>query len=63
MLVVLANSWVICGIGTLFCGIGVYQFHKKAYEEGESMFWPVVLMVMGVVLIGFGTARHVGLIS
>lgn len=63
MLAVLTNSWVICGIGTLFCGIGVYRFHKKAFEDSEYVYWPILLMMMGVILIGVGTARHLGLIG
>ena len=52
------NPWVLCGIGFLFCIAGVYLFFKKVYEEEQSMFWPLAIMIMGVVLIGIGTAKY-----
>lgn len=57
----LQNPWVLCGIGILFCIGGVYLFFKNAYEEDRSLYWPIVMMVMGVILIAAGTARYFGL--
>ncbi len=52
------NPWILCGIGFLFCMAGVYLFFKKVHEEGQSLFWPFAIMIMGVVLIGIGTAKY-----
>lgn len=57
------QSWAICGIGTIFCLSGVYLFHKRIYEEGESLGKPIMLMIMGVILIGLGTAKYLHLIN
>ena len=57
------QAWAIGGIGIFFCFTGVYLFHKKAYEEGENMKMPIMLMVMGVILIGLGTAKYLHLIN
>ena len=57
------QAWAICGVGTIFCLTGVYLFHKKVYEEGESLKKPILLMIMGVILIGLGTAKYLHLIN
>ena len=57
------QAWAICGIGTAFCFTGVYFFYKKAYEEGENLRMPIMLMIMGIILIAVGTAKHLHLIN
>ena len=52
------NPWVLCGIGFLFCIAGVYLFFKNVYEEDQSVVWPVLMMIMGVLLIAAGTAKY-----
>ena len=52
------NPWILFSIGFLFCTAGVYLFFKKVYEEEQSLFWPFAIMIMGVVLIGIGTAKY-----
>ena len=54
--------WIICGIGTLFCFSGVYFFFKNAFEENRSLRWAIIIMIMGVLLIGLGTAMYVKLV-
>jgi hypothetical protein len=56
------QSWAICGIGVIFCFSGVYFFHKKAFEEGQRLNMPIILMIMGV-LIALGTAKFLHLIN
>lgn len=59
----LHNPWLLCGIGILFCVTGLYFFFRNVYEEGESLYWPIVTIVMGVLLIALGTARYFKLIG
>jgi uncharacterized membrane protein AbrB (regulator of aidB expression) len=56
-------AWSICGVGIIFCLSGVYFFHKKAFEEGQRLNMPIILMIMGVILIALGTAKFLHLIS
>ena len=56
------QAWAICGVGTFFCFTGVYLFHKKAFEEGQRINIPVMLMIMGVILIALGTAKYLHLV-
>jgi hypothetical protein len=55
----ITNPWILCGIGTLFSFSGVYFFFKNVFEEGKSLKWPIILMLMGVFLIGLGTYYYV----
>ena len=57
------QSWVISGIGMAFCVTGVYLFYKKAFEEGESLKKPIIIMIMGVFLIALGAAKSLHLIN
>ena len=57
------NPWVLCGTGILFCMAGAYLFFKNVYEENHSVYWPVTIMIMGVLLIGVGTAKYFKLIN
>ena len=52
------NPWVLCGIGFLFCIAGAYLFFKNVYEEDQSVVWPVLMMIMGVLLMAAGTAKY-----
>lgn len=56
------NPWILCGIGTFFCGAGVYLFFKNSFEEDRSVKWPVIVMIMGILLIAAGTAKYFKLI-
>jgi hypothetical protein len=57
------SPWVLCGIGILFCIAGVYLFFKNVYEEDQSVTWPVLIVIMGVLLIAAGTAKYFKLIN
>lgn len=57
------NPWILCCIGVVFCCSGVYLFIKKVYEEEQSVKWPVIIIIMGVLLIAAGTAKYFKLIS
>ena len=56
-------AWVFCGLGTIFCFAGVYLFHRSIYEKDRKIFYPFLIMIMGVILIAIGTAKYVGLIN
>lgn len=55
--------WLLCGLGTLVCLAGVYVFFRNIYEEGRSLKWAFLLMVIGVLFIAAGTAKYVGLMK
>ena len=57
------NPWVLCAMGILFCCSGVVLFFKKVYEDGQSVKWPVIIMIMGIMLIAAGTAKYFKLIE
>ena len=52
------NPWILCGIGALFCCSGVYLFYKNVYEDEQSVKWPVIIIILGVLLIAAGTAKY-----
>jgi len=56
-------AWGFCGLGTIFCFTGVYLFHRNIHEKDRKIFYPFLIMIMGVILIAIGTAKYVGLIS
>jgi len=58
----MTTSWTYCGIGIFFCVSGVYIFLKTVYEKDKKLFPSFLLMIMGVILIGIGTARYFNLI-
>ncbi len=62
-LIKMNNPWVLCGIGVLFCCSGLYLFSRNVYEEGRSVKWPVIIMIMGVLLIAAGTAKYLKVID
>ena len=49
-------AWVYYIIGSIFCLTGLYLLFKNLFEEGKSIFYPVVIIVLGVFLIAIGTA-------
>jgi di/tricarboxylate transporter len=57
------NPWILCIAGIVFCVTGVYFFFKNVYEENQSVSWPVIIMIMGVLLIAAGTAKFFKLID
>lgn len=50
-------AWILCITGTLFCLSGAYLFHKNSFEEGGNILPPVFVMIAGVLLIAWGTAK------
>ncbi len=50
-------AWILCITGTLFCLSGAYLFHKNSFEEGGNILPPVIVMIAGVLLIAWGTAK------
>lgn len=56
------DPWIICGAGVLFCIAGIYYFYRNIYEEQASLQKPVILLLAGVVLITWGSAKLMGLI-
>jgi len=59
----MGNAWVFCGLGAIFCFSGVYLFYRNIHEKNRKLFYPFLIMIMGVILIAIGTAIYVGLIS
>ena len=57
------NPWVLCGIGFLFCCSGTILFYKRIYEDGQSVKWPVIIIIMGIMLIVAGTAKYLKLVD
>jgi hypothetical protein len=55
-------GWLYCGAGILFCATGVYTFFRTVYEKEKRTFPSFLLMLMGVILIGIGTAKYLELI-
>jgi hypothetical protein len=55
--------WFLCGLGTLFCLSGIYFFRKNVFEENRSVKWAIIIIVMGLIFIGWGTAMYAGLIN
>jgi len=58
----ITTAWIYCGAGTLFCLSGVIVFFKAVYEKEKKLLPSFLLMIMGVILIGIGTARYFNLI-
>jgi tellurite resistance protein TehA-like permease len=56
-------GWIYCGAGILFCAMGVYTFFKTIYEKEKRTLPSFLLMIMGVILIGIGTAKYLQLAS
>jgi len=56
------TPWLFCVTGILFCGSGVYFFYKTIYEEDRKLVRCLALLVMGLLLIGIGTAKYFKLI-
>jgi hypothetical protein len=56
-------AWLFCITGAVFCLTGVCQFKKNVFDEERSIGLAVFLMIAGVILIAFGTARYFKLIG
>jgi len=54
--------WLLCISGIFFCLAGTYHFKKNVLEEKKNVFAPMIVMLMGVILIAFGTARYLDLL-
>jgi hypothetical protein len=57
----LSHPWVIIGAGIIFCITAIALFRRNVFEENRSIAGAVVIMLMGVILIGIGSAKSVGL--
>jgi hypothetical protein len=55
-------AWLYCIAGIFFCLSGIFVFFKTVYEKDKKLFLSYLLMAMGVILIGIGTARFFNLI-
>lgn len=55
------HSWLILGTGIFFCCSGIYLFLKNVFEEGRSIRWSILIMLMGVVMIALSMATLYGL--
>jgi hypothetical protein len=55
-------GWIYCVAGILFCLSGAYIFLKTVYEKGKKLIASFLLMIMGVILIGIGTAKYFNLL-
>jgi len=55
-------AWLFCGTGALFCLSGLFFFYKSIFEKEKKLAPSVLLMIMGVILIGVGTAKYLNLI-
>jgi uncharacterized membrane protein HdeD (DUF308 family) len=58
----MTTAWIYWGIGIFFCISGVFVFFKSVYEKERKLAPSFLLLLMGVVLIGIGTARYFNLI-
>lgn len=58
----MSKSFLFYFFGILFCVSGVYLFLKNSFEEGKTLRWPIIIMVMGMMLIGIAAAISVGLL-
>ena len=54
--------WMLWITGALFCISGCYFFYKSIFEENRSMKWSFIILGMGIVLIGLGTAKALRMI-
>jgi hypothetical protein len=59
----LNNPWVLCGAGIIFCITAIILFRKTVFEEGKSIAGSIIIMLMGIALIGLGTAKYYNLID
>ncbi len=59
----MATSWILIIAGVVFCLGGVFLFQQNAFEENKKILFPVLVMLAGVVLIGLGTAKNLGLVD
>ncbi len=59
----MTTPWAYCGIGIFFCLSGGYIFFKTVYEKDKKLLPSFLMMIMGVILIGIGTARYFNLIQ
>jgi hypothetical protein len=57
------QAWALCVAGILFCVTGVYMFYRNVYEEDKKILAPVLLIIGGVFLTGWGTAKFFHLID
>jgi uncharacterized membrane protein HdeD (DUF308 family) len=57
------NPWILCIAGIVFCITGVYFFFKNVFEENQSISWPVLILIMGLLLIAAGTAKYFKLLD
>jgi hypothetical protein len=51
------HPWAICITGIVFCISGIYFFFKNIFEEGRTIGWSVVIMLMGILLITIATSK------
>lgn len=56
-------SWVVAITGLLCCLLGIYLFVQNVYEEGKTIFNAAMFMILGVFLIGYGTAMYFGFVK
>jgi di/tricarboxylate transporter len=56
-------AWWLILVGIIFCLTGILFFQRNAFEENKKIIWPVLIMVAGVVLIGIGMAKKLGLME
>ena len=54
--------WLLCISGVIFCLAGTYHFRQNMLEEKKNVFAPTIVMLMGVILIAFGTAKYLDLL-
>jgi hypothetical protein len=59
----MSKSFLFYFFGILFCVSGIYLFLKNSFEEGKTIRWPILIMVMGVALIGIAAAISVGFLA
>lgn len=54
--------WELAITGSICCIAGIYLFVKNVYEDGKTVFNAVMFMILGVLLIGWGTAIFFGFV-
>lgn len=50
-------------VGFIFCGIGLFLLFKNMFDDVKSIKNPIILIIMGVILISFATAKKLNLIQ
>lgn len=57
------NPWLFILSGIAFCLAGIFLFQRNAFEENKKIWWPALVILTGVVLVGIGMVKRLGLMN